>query len=361
MIPTQIAANVVREDTPAVEAYFIVTTSQHHRIALVCDENDVLVGVIESREVDPGAVDVRSRVCGDICRRDFRSLSADQGDTLYTRGRDIFSETAIETLPVLDARGIPTSLFSRFQAFFRQSYLQVDHAHYAVGLLDAAQLARSRGYDRISAVEFGVAGGRGLVALEVYAREAGRLFGVSIDVYGFDSGEGLPAAVDYRDCTQRWIGGDYRMDVDTLRARLRDAQLVLGDIRDTTKTFFAEFDPAPIAFISVDVDLYSPTVAILDMLRADDERFTPIVTMYFDDVFGELEFQGESLAIREFNESSETVKISPEGIAGVNMMPALLNRFHEYPFKWNAQLKWCNRFAHPRFASPRVAAESLGI
>ncbi len=361
MIPTQIAANVVREDTPAVEAYYIVMTSPHYRIALVCDDDDVLVGVIGSREVDPGAVNARTLVCGDICRRDFRSLSADEGDALYTRARDIFSEAAIQTLPVVDAHGKPTSLFGRFQAFFKQSYLEVDHPHYAVGLLDAAQLARSRGYDRISAVEFGVAGGRGLVALEAYAREAGRLFGLSIDVYGFDSGEGLPAPVDYRDCTQRWIGGDYRMDVDELRGRLHDAQLVLGDIRDTTKTFFSEFNPAPIGFISVDVDLYSPTVAILDMLRGDDERFTPVVTMFFDDVFVDLEFQGESLAIHEFNASSDTIKISPEGLTGVNMMPTLIDRFHEYMIDWKAQFKWCNRFEHPRFASRRAASENLVI
>ncbi len=361
MIPTQIAANVVREGAPAVEAYYIVTTSPHHRLALVCDDSDVLVGVIGSREIDPEAVNLRPLSCGDICRREFRSLSAGDADTLYTRARDIFAEAAIETLPVVDGRGMPVSLFSRFQAFFKQSYLQVDHPHYALGLLDAAQRARSRGYDRISALEFGVAGGRGLVALDLYAREVGRLVGLTIDVYGFDTGEGLPAPVDYRDCTQLWIGGDYQMDVEALRGRLHDAQLVLGDIRDTTKTFLAEFDPAPVAFMSVDVDLYSPTVAILDMLRADDTWFTPTVTMFFDDVFVDLEFQGEALAIREFNASSETIKISPESRAGVKMMPGLIDRFDKLQLDWTAQFKWANRFEHPRFASPRAAAENLSL
>ena len=103
--------------------------------------------------------------------------------------------------------------------------------------------------------------------------------------------------------------------------QLHDAQLVLGDIRDTAKTFLSEFDPAPIAR-SVDVDLYSPTISILDMLHGDDKWFTPIVTMFFDDVFVNLEFQGESLAIREFNEASQSMKISPEGRSGVNMMPS---------------------------------------
>ncbi len=361
MIPSQIAANVVREHTPAVEAYYIVTTSPHHRLALVCDGDDVLVGVIGSREIDSEAVNLRPLTCGEICQRQFRSLSAGDDDSLYMHARNIFAEAAIETLPVVDARGIPSSLFSRFQAFFKQSYLQVNHPHYALGLFDAARLARSRGYDRISALEFGVAGGRGLVALELYAREVGRLHGVAIDVYGFDSGEGLPELVDYRDCTQKWIGGDYRMDVEALRGQLHDAELVLGDIRDTTKTFLSEFDPAPIAFVSVDVDLYSPTISILDMLHGDDRWFTPIVTMFFDDVFVNLEFQGESLAIREFNEASQTMKISPEGRSGVNMMPELIDRFHPLQHDWIAQFKWCNRFKHPRFASGRTAAEQLAI
>jgi hypothetical protein len=55
------------------------------------------------------------------------------------------------------------------------------------------------------------------------------------------------------------------------------------------------------------------TVASLDMLRADDERFTPSVTMYFDDVCGDSECQDDSFALREVEQSSDTVKIGPGG------------------------------------------------
>ncbi|MHC4129678.1 MAG: hypothetical protein ACYSUA_16250, partial [Planctomycetota bacterium] len=41
---------------------------------------------------------------------------------------------------------------------------------------------------RISALEFGVAGGNGLLALERAAMRLAEIFGVEIDVYGFDSG-----------------------------------------------------------------------------------------------------------------------------------------------------------------------------
>jgi hypothetical protein len=63
------------------------------------------------------------------------------------------------------------------------------------------------------------------------------------------------------------------MDLDMLQSRLYDEKLVIGDICETTKTFFKEYEPAPIGFISVDVDVYTPTVAILEMLTGDHKYF----------------------------------------------------------------------------------------
>ena len=42
--------------------------------------------------------------------------------------------------------------------------------HYAYGVFAAAKLARRLGYSGVSAVEFGVAGGNGLLALEEIAK-----------------------------------------------------------------------------------------------------------------------------------------------------------------------------------------------
>ena len=58
------------------------------------------------------------------------------------------------------------------------------------------RLMATLGYDRISVIEFGVAGGNGLVALESCARQAAELSGVAIDTYGFDTGTGLPKPTD---------------------------------------------------------------------------------------------------------------------------------------------------------------------
>lgn len=60
------------------------------------------------------------------------------------------------------------------------------------GILSAAAVAKELRYERITAVEFGVADVNGLLALEEGARQATELSGVAIDVVGFDAGAGLP-------------------------------------------------------------------------------------------------------------------------------------------------------------------------
>src|SRR5213075_2807982 len=57
------------------------------------------------------------------------------------------------------------------------------YPNYLWGTLSAAAVAAALGYERISVIEFGVAGGNGLVALESCARQAAELSGVAIDTY----------------------------------------------------------------------------------------------------------------------------------------------------------------------------------
>lgn len=190
----------------------------------------------------------------------------------------------------------------------------VDRPEYGYCVYNAAFLASKLGYKRISVLEFGVAKGVGLLNLEYHAGEATRLFGVEIEIYGFDTGEGLPEPVDYRDLPYHWKKGFYKMDVPGLQAKLKNAKLVLGDVRDTSKDFFEKYNPAPIAAISYDLDFYSSTVFALKMLEADEKYYLPRIFCYFDDVLGtEIElyndFIGERLAIHEFNQSHDNIKL----------------------------------------------------
>src|SRR5262245_378869 len=85
--------------------------------------------------------------------------------------------------------------------------------HYAYLVLEAGRLARALGHRSTSVIEFGVAGGNGLLLLEEYARTIGGEMSIQIDVYGFDAGSaGMPQPVDYRDCPHIWSAGFYKMD-----------------------------------------------------------------------------------------------------------------------------------------------------
>jgi hypothetical protein len=186
-----------------------------------------------------------------------------------------------------------------------------DRPNYVWGLVNAAALARGLDIERISVLELGVAGGNGLVALERAAERCSEAMGVQIDVYGFDSGQGLPKPTDYRDLPYLFAEGTFPMDTAKLRARLRKADLRLGHVEQTIPEFL-QSNPAPIAFISFDLDLYSSTVHALRLLEAPSHLLLPRVYCYFDDIlaFTYSEFTGELLAISEFNQAHEMRKIS---------------------------------------------------
>jgi hypothetical protein len=183
---------------------------------------------------------------------------------------------------------------------------------YAWGVLQGAALAKVLGHPRISVVEFGVAGGSGLLSLERVAELVEQNTGVGIDVYGFDAGKGLPKPKDYRDVPYMWEEGDFSMDEHQLRGRLTRAQLRLGLVEQTVPEFVRTSFP-PVAFISFDLDLYSGTKQALALLEADAGKLLPRVFCYFDDImgFGYNDFTGERLAIHEFNREHTMRKLAP--------------------------------------------------
>ncbi|WP_051629646.1 CBS domain-containing protein [Lacrimispora aerotolerans] len=359
MIPSQLQRNVVRTDTPAVYAHYIVTTNSLYPLALVCDEKDRLIGVIGSGEINPIKNDLIYQNCGEICNSNFCFLENGSEASIYSKARNIFAEKQLITLPIIDENKMPVRLFGKWQAFFRESYKDLPYFFYAHGLLSAAKYAKKQGYNRISTIEFGVAGGRGLIHMELYAREISRLANIEIDVYGFDSGKGLYSPRDYRDCPQEWIEGDFKMNINGLQSQLYKAKLVIGDICESTKTFLDRFNPAPIAFISVDVDHYTPTTAILDMLLQDHKYYVPVVTMYFDDVLDTMEFQGETLAIKEFNARNETIKISPEHTRFDEIWMHSESSINDWKNIHLSAMKWCSRFEHPLYTTKRTSNEIL--
>ena len=215
------------------------------------------------------------------------------------------------------------------------------YPNYFWGTLCAAAVAAELGYERISVIEFGVAGGNGLVALESCARQAAELSGVAIDTYGFDTGTGLPKPADYRDLPQLWSEGFFAMDTDRLRRRLTTARLMLGPVADTVGEFIAS-SPAPIGFVSFDLDMYSSTMDAFAVFESMHEIVMPRVVCYFDDMagFSHSDFTGERLAITEFNQRHELRKISQ--IYGLRYVMDLDQW-------WIHQMYMAHFFDHPRY------------
>jgi len=196
-----------------------------------------------------------------------------------------------------------------------------------------AELAVGLGQRGITAIEFGVAGGNGLVAMEEYARDAERRCGISIDVVGFDAGDGLPAPKDYRDLPYRWGRGYYPMDVDKLKRRLTRARLELGSVAETVRsTKWAH----PIGAVAIDVDYYSSTVDALTVF--DHAPTLPRVPVYFDDLWLATPFTGEWAAITDYNRTHECEKITQTWALARGE-------------GWKAQVFEWHRFDHPDYAT----------
>jgi hypothetical protein len=194
-------------------------------------------------------------------------------------------------------------------------------------------------------VEFGVAGGDGLVALESLSKEIAAFFGINIDVFGFDTGEGMPMPTDYRDLPHVWSKGFYRMDKERLRKRLNvNTRLFIGDVGETVHKLVEA--RCPLGFVAFDMDYYSSTK---EALRAFDlPQFTrlPRIYCYFDDIlYPELachnHWIGELCAIREFNDEHSDKKLG-----ALNLLRWLRPR----PEPWNDQIYVLHDFHHPLYS-----------
>jgi hypothetical protein len=200
-------------------------------------------------------------------------------------------------------------------------------------------------------LEFGVAGGNGLRALEAAAASVESLFGVEIEVFGFDSGVGLPAPADRRDAPFALRGGEFSMDEARLRARLRRSELVLGPVTDTIGTFL-ERRPSPIGFAAFDLDYYSSTMQALAVMDADPAHLLPRVFCYFDDLlwYPWTQFNGERAAIADFNAGHEHRKISP--LCGLRYsLPG-----SEFKLPWPDLVYVAEMFDHPLYSLPEGTA-----
>ncbi len=224
--------------------------------------------------------------------RFIRRLAAEPPFRLITRILVKYAPTSMRTKALWDA---------------------VDRPHYLMGVLRATDQAKFEGATEISVCEFGVSYGEGLLLLQEYAAAVEQETGIKVWVYGFDCGTGLPQLTgDYRDHPDFYQEGDYPANPDNLRAKLTPrSQLILGDVADTVPEFVAKTQKAPIGFAAIDVDLYTSTRDSLQIFSLPDKKMLRRAYLYFDELDLDFfhKFAGEFLAIDEFNDVNEHVKI----------------------------------------------------
>ncbi len=225
--------------------------------------------------------------------------------------------------------------------------------HNAYSILKAADAAKGVGADTISVIEFGVATGSGLMNMAEIAERVTAITGVKINIYGFDTGKGMPPARDYRDHPDMYAQGDFAMDVPRLRAKLpSNVHLCLGEIRETVDAFLEKLPTSePIGYVAIDVDYYYSAVDALRIFSGRPEQYLPLTMTYLDDIWCERHNSacGERLAVAEWNEANPMRLIERH--------PFLeQNRIFRRP-RWLGQVFYCHVLDHPQRAKVQQAKE----
>ncbi|MGA3265628.1 MAG: hypothetical protein ABSE16_02270 [Verrucomicrobiota bacterium] len=203
-------------------------------------------------------------------------------------------------------------MFGSYRA--KVAYDLVVRQNNAYGILKAADFARQEGIGTVSLIEFGVASGTGLLNMARIASRVTRVTGVGFKLYGFDSGQGMPPARDYRDHPDLYQQGDYVMNRDALKKVLpANVQLIIGEVAGTVAGFISRLPPdEPIGYVVFDLDYYFSMRDALKILRdASPRKYLPITLVFLDDIALDPHnnYCGELLAVNEFNAENPLRKI----------------------------------------------------
>ena len=194
-------------------------------------------------------------------------------------------------------------------------YLQVKYKtfkpHYETILLESCKEAKKLGINNVSVLELGVAGGNGIIALEKYKKSIEKYLKIKIDIYGFDTGEGMPETNLKEDLVFVFKPGQFKIDKNLIAKKIK-SKIFYGDIKNTVSEFI-KLKPSKISCIFFDLDYYSSTKAFLDQINNLNEYLLPRVLCYFDDLHVPEKYissiNGVPLAINEFNSTNTNYKL----------------------------------------------------
>jgi hypothetical protein len=226
---------------------------------------------------------------------------------------------------------------------------------YVWGMLQGAALAKVLGDERVSMIEFGVASGAGLIAMERIADRCEKMARIGIELFGFDTGTGFGNVSDYRDMPYKFREGYYPCDREELQKRLCRASMKYGLVSETVAAFIASDIPR-VAFVGFDLSLYTSTRDALRLFGGDHRTLLPRTPCSFRSAIGKdrCEYTGELLAISEFNSLYEMRKLCR--IPGMSyFVPAKFNGH------WTQMLYSMHTFDHPFYNSRDAYMQSAVI
>lgn len=193
-------------------------------------------------------------------------------------------------------------LFIKFRQF---------RPHYETILLESVLQAKKLGYENVTVLELGIAGGNGIIALEKYKKNIEKLTKVKIRIVGFDTGKGLPKIDNKFDLPFYWKEGQFKHNKEELESQT-NSKIIYGDVKDAIGKFI-KINPENIVTIFFDLDLYTSTKNFLNLLPKLEKYLAPRVYCYFDEIHLPEhwinEHNGELLAIKEFNNENHNIKI----------------------------------------------------
>ena len=183
--------------------------------------------------------------------------------------------------------------------------------HYESILYEGCLEAKKLGINQVSAIELGVAGGSGIIALEKYKKKIEKVLDINIDIYGFDTGSGLPKIETDEDLPFLWRKGLYNIDKTALEKKV-NSKIFYGDVKNTVDDFI-KINKNNICCIFFDLDLYTSTINFLNQIPKIKDHLLPRVLCYFDDVYVFEnyinQFNGVFKAIDEFNKNFSEFKL----------------------------------------------------
>jgi hypothetical protein len=188
--------------------------------------------------------------------------------------------------------------------------------HFHSCLYETALEAKELDLKNISILEFGVAGGNGLMSIEKYCNQIEKKINIQFKIFGFDLGDkqGLPMTNAAEDLKYFWSSGDFKMNLEKLKKNLKKSELILGDINKTLNDFILNYIGPPIGAIFFDLDFYTSTKKSFEIFNLPEEYRMPRIRCYFDDIQAPTNnYNGVIKAINEFNSNNSDKKIAKFG------------------------------------------------